>query len=110
MQQPWDSRADFADTLRGIALYTAGDMEESLATLERLVRKGDYLASVVLVWVNYDSGMVGNLDQLSERLAGPPEKLEGVAESDELGEVFLARLSTYAPGDAHQESIRTCPK
>ena len=96
---------DRADILRGIALYTAGDMTELLATLERLVGKGDDLACAVLVWVSYDAGMVGNVDQLSRQLAGPQEKLQHVAESDDIGKVFLARLWTYGPGDAHQDSI-----
>jgi hypothetical protein len=75
---------DRANTLRGIALSTAGDMKGSLATLERLVPKGDDLACAVLVWVSYDAGMVGDVDQLSERLAGPQEKLQQVAKSDEI--------------------------
>jgi hypothetical protein len=80
-------------------------MEESLARLKRLFSEGDYLASAVLVWVAYDSGMVGDLDAFSERLSRPPDKLEGIAESD-VGQVFLARLSTYAPGDADERAIR----
>lgn len=92
-------------TLEGISFATAGKMDEAVAKLRALaVDQSDSVASAALVWVYYEHGEIARAEQLFEVLRNRQDQPTEMSELD-IGKVFVARLSTYAPNDAHQTAI-----
>ena len=92
-------------TLEGISFATAGKLEEAVEKLRPLaVKPSDRVASAALVWAYYDYGEIAKAEQLYEELRNRQDESTEASELD-FGKVFLARLSTYAPGNAHQTAI-----
>ena len=98
--------SELTDTLEGIALATAGQLEPAVKLLKPLSEAPDnYLAGTALIFVYYQNGQLNECDKLFERLFR--EGIDPDRSRTDMEKLFHARATTHAPGDADEKAIAT---